>query len=73
MTASIYVDNILGAVVCKELILKLLAAVIEGIFLVCGPPDKAVRQCPLSLEKWDELIVGPSQIILGLVIDTPTR
>jgi hypothetical protein len=30
----------------------------------------AVCQCPLSFEKWHELIVGPKQIIFGLVIDT---
>jgi hypothetical protein len=29
-----------------------------------------VWQCPLSFEKWNELILGPCQIILGLVIDT---
>ncbi len=50
--------------------LRLLAAIIEAIFTVCGTPDTAVRQCPLSLEKWHELIVGPRQIVLGLVIDT---
>ena len=50
--------------------LKLLASTIEAIFLVCGTPDIAVRQCPLSLEKWHELIFGPRQIVLGLVIDT---
>jgi hypothetical protein len=30
----------------------------------------AVCQCPLSLEKWHELIVGPKHIVLGLVVDT---
>jgi hypothetical protein len=29
-----------------------------------------VRQCPLSLEKWKEFVVGPNQIVLGLIIDT---
>jgi hypothetical protein len=60
----------MAASVHKEWILKLLAAIIEAIFMVCGLPDIDVRQCPLSLEKWGELIVGPCQIILGLVIDT---
>ena len=50
--------------------LRLLAAVIKAIFAVCSIPDIAVKQCPLSLEKWFELIVGPIQIVLGLVIDT---
>ena len=49
--------------------LKLLAAIIEAIFLVCGTPDVLVCQCPLSLKKWHKLIVGPRQIILGLVVD----
>ena len=50
--------------------LRLLAAVIEAIFTMCSDPDIAVRQCPLSLEKCFELLVGPIQIVLGLVIDT---
>ncbi len=54
----------------KEWILKLLAAIIEAIFVVCGRPDTAVRQCPLSLEKRSELIVGPIQTILGLIINS---
>ena len=69
-SAEIYVDDIMAASVRKSWILKLLAAIIEAVFVVCGHPDIKVRQCPLSLEKWDELIVGPRQIILGLVVDT---
>jgi hypothetical protein len=38
--------------------------------LVCGKPDVSVWGCPLSLEKWQKLIVGPRQIILSLVVDT---
>ncbi len=38
--------------------------------MVCGRPDVAICQCPLSFEKWHELIVGPRQIVLGLVVDT---
>ena len=49
---------------------RLLAAIIEAIFTVCGIPDTAVRQCPLSLEKWLELVVGSIQIIHGLLLDT---
>ena len=72
MTANIYVDDILAAAARQENMTKLLTAVIEAIFTVCGTPDTAVRQCPLSLEKWHELIVGPRQIVLGLVVDTNT-
>ncbi len=62
LTANIYVDNILGALAFKEYVIRLLAAIIEAIFMVCGRPDVAVCQCPLSLEKWHELIVRPRQI-----------
>ena len=72
MKANIYVDDILAAAARRERMLRLLAAILEAIFVVCETPDIAVRQCPLSLEKWHELIVGPRQIILGLVIDTNT-
>jgi hypothetical protein len=70
MTANIYIDDILAAAALQENMLKLLAAIIEAIFLVCGKPNIAVRQCPLSLEKWFELIVGMRQIVLGLIVDT---
>jgi hypothetical protein len=69
LTANIYVE-ILAAAAFKERMIRLLAAVIEAIFLVCGIPDTSVRQCPLLLEKWDKLTVGPRQIVLGLVLDT---
>jgi hypothetical protein len=59
LTANIYVDDTLGALAFKEYIIRLLAAIIEAIFVVWGRPDVAIRQCPLSLEKWHELIVGP--------------
>jgi len=70
LTANIYVDDILGAAAFKSNMTRLLAAIIEAIFTVCGEPDVTVRQCPLSLEKWLELVVGPKQIVLGLVVDT---
>ncbi len=52
MTANIYVDDILAAAALWDNMIKLLAAIIEAIFLVCGTLDVAVCQCPLSLEKW---------------------
>ncbi len=70
MTANIYINDILAAAAFRDNMLRLLAATIEAIFLVCGTPNIAVRQCPLSLERWYDLIVGPRQIILGLVVDT---
>ena len=66
----IYVDDILSAGVTHDYMNKLLAATIEAIFVVCGQPNIDVRQCPLSLEKWTEMVVGPTQIVLGLFVDT---
>jgi hypothetical protein len=37
-----------------------------------GDKDVALRQCPLAMDKWEELVVRPRQIILGLVVDTRT-
>jgi hypothetical protein len=68
--APIYVDDILLAAALKSYILQLLAAAIEAIFVVCGEPNLDIRQCPLSIEKWDALIVGTKQVMLGLEIDT---
>ncbi len=47
-----------------------LAATIEAIFVVMGKPNFAVRQCPLAIDKWLELVIGPKQTMLGLIIDT---
>ena len=49
-----------------------LAAVIEAIFAIMGPPDTKVRQCPLALNKWQELIAGLSQLVLGLQLHSRT-
>ena len=49
-----------------------LAALIEAIFDVMGTPDTTVRQCPLAMDKWMDLVVAPKQRMLGLVIDTNT-
>ena len=47
-----------------------LAALIKAIFVVLGEPDTAIRQCPLALDKWVEMIAGPVQTMLGLNVDT---
>ncbi len=69
-TGNIYVDDILSAGFLRDYILHLLAATIKAIFTICGEPQTGIRQCPLSLEKWLEMIVGPVQIVLGLSVDT---
>ena len=67
---NIYVDDILGAGVSRGYMNRLLAATIEAIFTVCGEPQIQLRQCPLSLEKWLEMLISPNQIVLGLYINT---
>jgi hypothetical protein len=47
-----------------------LAALIEAIFVIMGMPDTTVRQCPLAMDKWLDLVVAPKQRMIGLVIDT---
>jgi hypothetical protein len=70
LKAYIYVDNISASAENKQHILRLLAAIIATIFTVCNRPNIEVRQCPLSLEKWEKLVVGLVQTVLGLAIDT---
>jgi len=50
--------------------LRLLAAIIEAVFIVCGHSMIEVRQCPLSIEKWLDLVIDTVQTILGLTVDT---
>jgi hypothetical protein len=47
-----------------------LAVLIEAIFVVMGKPVTTVRQCPLAMDKWEELIIGPVQTMLCLIINT---
>ncbi len=47
-----------------------LAATIKAIFIVMGERDVAVRQCPFSMDKWLELVIGPKQTMLGLIIES---
>ncbi len=49
-----------------------LAALIEALFVIMGAPDTRVRQCPLALDKWWELIVASRQRLLGVIVDTNT-
>ena len=35
-----------------------------------GLPDTVLRQCPLAMDKWLELVVGQVLIMLGLIINT---
>ena len=68
--ANIYVDDALLACVGQLRMKKALAATIEAIFVVMGQPKTEVRQNPLAMDKWVELVVGSQQIMLGLDIRT---
>jgi hypothetical protein len=46
------------------------AALTEAIFVIMGELDATVRQCPIAMDKWEELIVGPVQTMMGLIIKT---
>jgi len=68
--AMFYVDDALMASCGTSRMEMTLAAVIEAIFVVMGEPDTKIRQCPLAMDKWAELIVGPGQKMLGLNWET---
>jgi len=70
--ARVYVDDALMAAFSVWAMKLQLAATIEAIFTVMGEPNIELRQCPLAMDKWEELVIGPRQVILGLVIDTRT-
>jgi hypothetical protein len=70
LPACIYVDNALMLALDIDHMKMILAAMIKAIFIVMGEPDVAVRQCPLAMDKWLELVIGPKQTMLGLIIDT---
>ena len=70
LPACIYVDDAIMLAVSVDHMKMVLAAMIEAIFVVMGEPNESVRQCPLAMDKWSELIVGPRQMVLGLIIDT---
>jgi hypothetical protein len=70
LPARIYVDDALMLALSRRHMELVLAALIEAIFFIMGKPDTIVRQCPLGMDKWLELVVAPKQRMLGLIIDT---
>jgi hypothetical protein len=70
LPVQIYVDDVLLLGHSKWQVMMKLAALIEAIFVVMDEPDTVIRQCPLAMDKWEELVVGPVQTMLGLVINT---
>ena len=69
LEAYIYVDDIMGSAVGRFNILRLPTATIEAIFVLCGRANIKVCQCSLSLEKWEQLVVGSIQTVLGITIN----
>ncbi len=70
LPACIYADDTSMLVLDVDHMKMVLAATIEAIFVVMGKPNVTVRQCPLAMDKWLELVIGPKQTMLGLIIDT---
>jgi hypothetical protein len=70
LLARIYVDDVLILMNDRAHMETVLASAIEAIFVVMGKPDTAVSQCPLKMNKWFELVIGPMQNMLGLIINT---
>ena len=68
--ARIFVKNSLLLAIGCHLMEMALTALIEAIFVIMGKPDAAIRQCPLALEKWVDMVPGPTQTMLGLIHDT---
>ena len=56
--ACVFVDDALMLALCWAHMERVLAALIELIFFVMGAPDNALRQCPLAMDTWLELVGG---------------
>jgi hypothetical protein len=69
LPAQIYVDDALLLGHSKWQVMIKQATLIEAVLVVMGEPDTAIRRCPLAMDKWKELVIGPVQTMLGLVID----
>ncbi len=54
-----YIDDALLLGHSRPQILMKLALLIKANFVIIGKSDITVRQCPLAMDKWEELIVGP--------------
>ena len=68
--ARIFVDDSLLLAIGCCLTEMAIAALIEAIFVIMGKPDTAIRQCLLAMDKWVDMVAGPIQTMLGLVINT---
>jgi hypothetical protein len=70
LTTWMYVNDALMLALDIVHMKMVLAAMIKAIFFVMGEPDLAVRQCPLAMDKWLELVIRPKQTMLVLTFNT---
>lgn len=68
---NIYVDDCLIAAVHHQMV-RLLRAVIEAIFVICGRPNTSRRQCSLAMDKWEDMLISYYAVLLGLLFNTRT-
>jgi hypothetical protein len=68
LPACIYANDTLMLALDVDHMKMVLAATIVAVFVIKGKPNVAVRQCPLAMDKWLELVIGPKQTMLGLII-----
>jgi hypothetical protein len=61
LPARIYVNAALMLALDVDHMKMVLADTIKAIFVVMGKLDAAVRQCTLAMDKWIELVIGPSR------------
>jgi hypothetical protein len=69
LPAQIRLDDTLLLGHSKWQIMMKLAALIKGNFRRnrCEP-GTAIRQCPLAMDKWEELVTGPVQTMLAWLL-----
>jgi hypothetical protein len=70
LPTRIYVNDKLMLALDIDHMKMVLAAMTKAIFVVMGKLDVTVRQCPLAMDKWLELVISPKQTMLGLIINT---
>jgi hypothetical protein len=70
LATCIYVNDALMLALDVDHIKIVLTYTIKAIFVIMGEPDVTVRQCPLAMDEWLELVINPKQTMLGLIIDT---
>ncbi len=61
LPARIYLDDALLLGLSRGQMELKLVALIKAIFVIMGEPDTTVRQCPLAMDKWLELLLPLSR------------